>query len=269
MEGLEDETEVLPARFNGYRRSGAYTPFELIDYCEDGLRHEIKMVVDAPIEKCFAIWSDRLNWLQWFDMIEEVGFHEDDPGLVSAFYMYRWAKSPFLELYTTFRRTEEEPLVHILEEPVEGTPLVVAALFARAAAPDHDPAQQTVVTLRVSYLLATVLKEYAGELAVYADVQEKLKRSMERMAAFVEQVDEEELRRLRGEDKEMIAREFPKQRRRRQFREKVDAARHAEFRKVQEAVRRGDLANALDPEVALEEEEDLDVPVELDDADEP
>ena len=50
----------------------AYTPFELIDYCEDGLRHEIKMVVDAPIEKCFAIWSDRLNWLQWFDMIEEV-----------------------------------------------------------------------------------------------------------------------------------------------------------------------------------------------------
>lgn len=65
------------------------------------------------------------------------------------------AKSPFLELYTTFRRTEEEPLVHILEEPVEGTPLVVAALFARAAAPDHDPAQQTVVTLRVSYLLAS------------------------------------------------------------------------------------------------------------------
>ena len=51
-----------------------------------------------------------------------------------------------------------------------------------------------------------MLKEYAGELAVYADVQEKLKRSMERMAAFVEQVDEEELRRLRGEDKEMIAR---------------------------------------------------------------
>lgn len=51
-----------------------------------------------------------------------------------------------------------------------------------------------------------MLKEYAGELAVYADVQEKLKRSMERMAAFVEQVDEEELRRLRGEDKEAIAR---------------------------------------------------------------
>lgn len=61
--------------------------------------------------------------------------------------------------------------------------------------------------------------------------------------------------------------EFPKQRRRRHLREKVDAARHAEFRKVQEAVRRGDLANELDPEVALAE--DVDAPVESDDADEP
>ena len=51
------------------------------------------------------------------------------------------------------------------------------------------------------------------------------------------------------------------------MREKVDAARHAEFRKVQEAVRRGDLANELDPEVALAE--DVDAPVESDDADEP
>lgn len=36
------------------------------------MQHEIVMPVAAGIEKCYSIWSDRLNWLQWFDMIEEV-----------------------------------------------------------------------------------------------------------------------------------------------------------------------------------------------------
>lgn len=49
-----------------------YTPFELIDYSDTVLKHEVKVHVDAPIDKCYRVWSDRLNWLQWFDMIEEV-----------------------------------------------------------------------------------------------------------------------------------------------------------------------------------------------------
>lgn len=33
---------------------------------------QVAVRVEAPVSKCYQIWSDRLNWLQWFDMIEEV-----------------------------------------------------------------------------------------------------------------------------------------------------------------------------------------------------
>jgi uncharacterized membrane protein len=49
-----------------------YTPFEMIEYSDTVLKHEVRVHVAAPVDKCYSIWSDRLNWLQWFDMIEEV-----------------------------------------------------------------------------------------------------------------------------------------------------------------------------------------------------
>ncbi|KAL6777899.1 hypothetical protein ACKKBG_A16130 [Auxenochlorella protothecoides x Auxenochlorella symbiontica] len=231
------EEEVYMERFNGYRRQGDYTPFELIEYTDKAMQHEVVMPVAAGIEKCYSIWSDRLNWLQWFDMIEEVGFHEDDPSLVSAFYMYRWARTPYLEFYTTFKRTEAEPNRCILEEPVEGTPLVIAVLFqtveeARAQASASGTVSNvlegkeggTVVTLRISYQLAVVLDEFAGQLAVYADVEEKLKACMVRMAAFIENVDEAALAECRGQDQTLITDGFPEQRARRG---EVEAERQA------------------------------------------
>lgn len=77
------------------------------------------------------------------------------------------ARTPYLEFYTTFKRTEAEPNRCILEEPVEGTPLVIAVLFqtveeARAQASASGTVSNvlegkeggTVVTLRISYQLA-------------------------------------------------------------------------------------------------------------------
>lgn len=49
-----------------------------------------------------------------------------------------------------------------------------------------------------------MLKEFAGPLAVYADVQDKLKACMARMAAFIALVDEAELAEIRGDDKSFI-----------------------------------------------------------------
>ena len=33
---------------------------------------QITVEVRAPLESCFAIWADRLNYMQWFTMIKEV-----------------------------------------------------------------------------------------------------------------------------------------------------------------------------------------------------
>lgn len=49
-----------------------------------------------------------------------------------------------------------------------------------------------------------VLDEFAGQLAVYADVEEKLKACMVRMAAFIENVDEAALAECRGQDQTLI-----------------------------------------------------------------
>ena len=57
----------------GRREGGGYTPFEFISFSDIVLRHEVVQRVEAPVAKCFQIWKDRFNWLQWFDMIEEVG----------------------------------------------------------------------------------------------------------------------------------------------------------------------------------------------------
>jgi hypothetical protein len=93
------------------------------------------------------------------------------------------ATTPFLELYVTLERTKEELNKFILEEPVEGMPLVAAVLFtpgrvpedseadagaeAEAEAAEEEEAEAeaeaevwaegeghgTTVTLRISYML--------------------------------------------------------------------------------------------------------------------
>lgn len=57
------------------------------------------------------------------------------------------AMTPWLELVVVLRRTQEEKDKYIVEEPVEGAPIVFAALFT------EDGPGATAVTLRVSYLL--------------------------------------------------------------------------------------------------------------------
>ena len=70
-----------------------YTPFEFIEFSDIPMRHEISVLVAAPVAKCFDLWADRLNWLYWFeDFIDEMGFHEEDPSLVSMYLWYRWGE---------------------------------------------------------------------------------------------------------------------------------------------------------------------------------
>lgn len=183
----------MPDAIDG--KSG-YTPYELLDFTDIQLKHELVARVQRPLSEVYALWADRLNWTDWFGMIESVGFKEGDEGVCALNMWYRWAMTPWLELYVALRRTAEVNK-YILEEPEDGMPLVVAVLFQ-----EEEPGQfedeegegeeaegGTIVTLRVSYLLPRVLHEYAGQMAVFADVNRKLGKSMERMIEWVEDVD--------------------------------------------------------------------------------
>lgn len=52
------------------RAEGGYTPFETLDFSEDDITHEVTIKVDAPRSKCYQIWLDRLNYLEWFDITQ-------------------------------------------------------------------------------------------------------------------------------------------------------------------------------------------------------
>ena len=33
---------------------------------------KVSVTVDAPLEKCYEVWADRINYCQWFPLIQEV-----------------------------------------------------------------------------------------------------------------------------------------------------------------------------------------------------
>lgn len=39
---------------------------------EQQIKHEITVHVEAPLEYCYSVWADRLNYTEWFDLIAEV-----------------------------------------------------------------------------------------------------------------------------------------------------------------------------------------------------
>ncbi len=56
-------------------RDMGYTPFEFLSFqgdesCE--IVHHRCIQVDAPIAKCWQCWADRLNYCEWFDLINQV-----------------------------------------------------------------------------------------------------------------------------------------------------------------------------------------------------
>jgi uncharacterized membrane protein len=206
LEEMEAESGEFPSQ------EGGYTPFEFIEFTNIPMKHEVTVRVERPISDCYKVWDSRLNWMQWFDMIDEIGFHEEEPSYMSMYMWYRWATTPFLELYVTLERTEEKVNKYILEEPVEGFPLVAAVLFHSDG--DDDPA--TTITLRISYLLPKVLHEFAGRMAVYGDVNKKLQKCMDKMKHVVEAVDMDVLDEIQKDNEQVIKENFEQERKKKQ-----------------------------------------------------
>lgn len=92
IDSVESDSEMYD-EFEGVRqRDRGFTPFEFIEFTDIPLKHEVSVWVDRPIGDCYQVWDNRLNWMQWFDMIDEVGFHEEEPSYISMYLWYRWGK---------------------------------------------------------------------------------------------------------------------------------------------------------------------------------
>ena len=39
---------------------------------DEDITHEVITTVEAPVSKCFKIWENRMNWLEWFDLLGQV-----------------------------------------------------------------------------------------------------------------------------------------------------------------------------------------------------
>lgn len=70
----DGEDDVYETQFadDDIRSKGGYTPFEELDFSEEDITHELTVHVDAPRSKCFQIWHNRLNYLEWFYNIGQV-----------------------------------------------------------------------------------------------------------------------------------------------------------------------------------------------------
>ncbi len=68
----DDEEAAFEMPDDDIRSRGGYTPFEQLQFSDEDVTHELTVHVDAPRSKCFQIWSDHANYLEWFDNIYQV-----------------------------------------------------------------------------------------------------------------------------------------------------------------------------------------------------
>ncbi|BDA47792.1 hypothetical protein COCOBI_11-0490 [Coccomyxa sp. Obi] len=198
LEALQEEQprwreEDFP--LDGGRNPG-YTPFEYITFTDELIQHTLTVQVDAPVSKVYRIWANRLNYNEWFDLIGQMVLHTEDPDYASYFLFYKWGQLPTLELYVTLMRTLEEN-EFVVERAVDGMDLSVGAYF-------KEKDGGTEVNLRVAYLLPEQLRQYVGPVGVWGDINDILQENLEVMKDFVEEVDVDELDKVRALDKNVM-----------------------------------------------------------------
>ena len=200
----ESESELFSAPAWAGRRGG-YTPFELVDFTDEDVLHEVQITVEKPRAHVYEVWADRLNYGEWFSLLGQAVLHADSPELASYFVFYRWGQLPPLELYATLSRDLEEN-ESVLERSVDGWDLAVGAFFEDSGGndggEDGTTANSTVVTLRLGYALPAPLAEHVGSVGIYGHVEEILRADMKAMKRFVESGGGSDLGALRERRKE-------------------------------------------------------------------
>lgn len=128
------------------------------------------MTINKPRTKVFDAWRRR-EYLKYFPLLDSHGAHKGRAEEHQHTFYYKYHDLPALEIRWTEGRTEIKEGEMIVFKTVEGAPVAGQVEFRDAQGGD---AQATEVTLKVQYLLPTVLGEHVGHLAVRTDVTRKL-----------------------------------------------------------------------------------------------
>ncbi|KAF6262072.1 hypothetical protein COO60DRAFT_689041 [Scenedesmus sp. NREL 46B-D3] len=108
------------------RDIGGYTPASYISFSDDPSKqchHRAEVVVDAPIDVCFAMWSDWTKLVDFMDLIGQIGLDNNTPEMALFQCFYRWRKLPILEIVFLLERATVQPNSSIAFRSVYGMPL--------------------------------------------------------------------------------------------------------------------------------------------------
>ena len=79
-DGLPDDDGGREPREDDIRNYIGYSPFEYLQFSDEEVAHELNIHVNAPRSTCYQFWSERANYLEWFDLIAQVRHRPTDAG---------------------------------------------------------------------------------------------------------------------------------------------------------------------------------------------
>ncbi|WIA20940.1 hypothetical protein OEZ85_005281 [Tetradesmus obliquus] len=175
----------LPTCQAGEQDIGGYTPASYISFSEDPSKqchHRAEVVVDAPIEACFAMWSDWSKLVDFMDLIGQIGLDNNTPEMALFQCFYRWRKLPIMEIVFLLERTTVEPNSFIAFKSVYGM-----ALLGGVTLQEQDDGR-TKVQLYFTHPIPNLLAQmHVGPFGVETHMMQILKDNMATYKAKVEE----------------------------------------------------------------------------------
>ncbi|KAK9854807.1 hypothetical protein WJX84_002023 [Apatococcus fuscideae] len=148
----------------------------------------------------------RLNYCEWFDLINQLVFHTEDENLASYFMFYRFGKMPKVELYTTMDRVGWHEQRAIVEQSVDGMDMIAGAVFTESSP------ESTEIEFHLAYKIPDQLREYVGPTGIWGDVDDILTENLNTMKLWIESVDLDKLLKSRASDHSNMDRNIQEQR---------------------------------------------------------
>ncbi|WIA41226.1 hypothetical protein OEZ86_004839 [Tetradesmus obliquus] len=175
----------LPTCQAGEQDIGGYTPASYISFSEDPSKqchHRAEVVVDAPIEACFAMWSDWSKLVDFMDLIGQIGLDNNTQEMALFQCFYRWRKLPIMEIVFLLERTTVEPNSFIAFKSVYGM-----ALLGGVTLQEQDDGR-TKVQLYFTHPIPNLLAQmHVGPFGVETHMMQILKDNMATYKAKVEE----------------------------------------------------------------------------------
>eukprot|EP00878_Enallax_costatus_P003970 GHUV01004192.1.p1 GENE.GHUV01004192.1~~GHUV01004192.1.p1 ORF type:complete len:414 (+),score=134.93 GHUV01004192.1:81-1322(+) len=167
------------------RDIGGYTPSDYITWSDDPKQqchHQAEVVVDAPVDACFALWMDWTKIIDFLDLIGQIGLDDGIPDMALLQCFYRWRRLPLMEITFLLERTKVEPNKRIKFQTCYGMPMKGQVTFQEQA--DGQTKFKLYFTHGVPNLLVQL---QVGPFGVETDLMRILKENLAEYKTLVEQ----------------------------------------------------------------------------------